>query len=299
MSRVGAALATLTLIVGLLGAAAALLAGPAYRAEALTLAPAIQTMRWAATVALGGAAVALVAVLLLLARPLVPRARGRAALALLVNLIVAAPPLYMYWQLQHLPKIHDISTSPSNPPAFEAVLPLRKGARNAVDYPASTAAEQLKGYPDIGPLTLPLAPPVAFERAVQAARAMGWDDAAAALDKLVAEATDTTLSVRLQDDVVVRITPQGKAAWSTCARCRVGAATSAPMPSACAPISSACRTARRPDPPIPSGVAAVGSAAVTMRTDNVRTHRPWRRSVPWRPPTRTHCCPPTAPTPTA
>jgi uncharacterized protein (DUF1499 family) len=207
-ARIGAALATLTLIVGLLCAAAALLAGPAYRAEALTLAPAIQTMRWAATVALGGAAVALVAVLLLLARPVVPRARGRAALALLVNLIVAAPPLYMYWQLQHLPKIHDISTSPSNPPAFEAVLPLRKGARNAVDYPASTAAEQLKGYPDIGPLTLPVAPPVAFERAVQAARAMGWDIVATAPEKLRLEATDTTLLFGFKDDVVVRVTPQ-------------------------------------------------------------------------------------------
>jgi uncharacterized protein (DUF1499 family) len=207
-ARIGAALATLTLTVGLLCAATALLAGPAYRAEILTLAPAIQTMRWAATVALGGAAVALVAVLLLIARPVVPGARGRAAIALLVNLIVAAPPLYMYWQLQHLPKIHDISTSPTNPPAFEAVLPLRKGARNAIDYPASTAAEQLKGYPDIGPLTLPLAPPVAFERAVQAARAMGWDIVATAPEKLRLEATDTTLLFGFKDDIVVRVTPQ-------------------------------------------------------------------------------------------
>jgi uncharacterized protein (DUF1499 family) len=208
-ARIGAALATLTLIVGLLCAAAALLAGPAYRAEILTLGPAIQTMRWAATVALGGAALALVALLLLLARPVVPGARRSAALAMLVNLIVAAPPLYMYWQVQHLPKIHDITTSPSNPPAFEAVLPLRKGARNAVDYPASTAAEQLKGYPDLAPLTLPVAPPVAFERAVLAARAMGWDIVATAPEKLRLEATDTTLLFGFKDDVVVRITPQG------------------------------------------------------------------------------------------
>ena len=209
-SRIGAALATLTLTVGVLCAAAALLAGPAYRTEVLALGPAIQTMRWAATIAIGGAVVALVAVLLLMARPVVPRARGRAALALLVNVVVAAPPLYMYWQLQHLPKIHDISTSGDNPPAFEAVLPLRKGARNAVDYPASTAAEQRKGYPDIAPLTLPLAPTQAFDRAVQAARAMGWDIVATAPDKLRLEATDTTLLFGFKDDVVVRITPQGQ-----------------------------------------------------------------------------------------
>jgi len=209
-ARIGAALAILTLTVGVLCAAAALLAGPAYRTELLTLSPAIQTMRWAATIAIGGAAVALVAVLLLLARPVVPRGRVRAALALLVNLVVAAPPLYMYWQLQHLPKIHDISTNPSDPPTFESVLPLRKGARNAVDYPASTAAEQRKGYPDIGPLTLPLAPPVAFEHAVQAARSMGWDIVATAPEKLRLEATDTTLLFGFKDDVVVRVTPQAQ-----------------------------------------------------------------------------------------
>jgi uncharacterized protein (DUF1499 family) len=209
-ARIGAALATLALVVGLLCAAAALLAGPAYRVEVLALGPAIQTMRWAATVAIGGAVVALVAVLLLMARPIVAGARGRAANALLVNALVAAPLLYMYWQLQHLPKIHDISTNSDNPPTFEAVLPLRKGARNAVDYPASTAAEQRKGYPDVGPLMLPLAPPVAFERAVQAARAMGWDIVNTAPDKLRLEATDTTLLFGFKDDIVVRVTPQAQ-----------------------------------------------------------------------------------------
>ena len=209
-ARIGPALATLALVVGLLCAAAALLAGPAYRVEALALGPALQTMRWAATIAIGGTVVALVAGLLLMARPVVARARGLAVVALLVNALVAAPPLYMYWQLQHLPKIHDISTSSDNPPTFEAVLPLRKGARNAVDYPASTAAEQHKGYPDIGPLMLPLAPPVAFERAVQAARAMGWDIVDTAPDKLRLEATDTTLLFGFKDDIVVRVTPQAQ-----------------------------------------------------------------------------------------
>jgi uncharacterized protein (DUF1499 family) len=90
------------------------------------------------------------------------------------------------------------------------VLPLRKGARNAVDYPASTAAEQRKGYPDVGPLMLPLAPPVAFERAVQAARAMGWDIVNTAPDKLRLEATDTTLLFGFKDDIVVRVTPQAQ-----------------------------------------------------------------------------------------
>ena len=209
-TRIGRALALLSLIVGVLCAIAALSAGPAYRTNVLALGVALQTMRWAATVAIGGAAVALLAVLLsIAASAAAPRSRGLAASALAINVLVAAPPLYMYWQLLHLPKIHDISTSPSNPPVFDAVLPLRKGARIAVDYPADTAAEQHQGYPDIGPLALALAPPLAFERALQAARAMGWDIVAAAPDTLRIEATDTTPLFGFKDDVVVRITPQG------------------------------------------------------------------------------------------
>jgi uncharacterized protein (DUF1499 family) len=209
-ARIGHALATLALITGGLCAAAELLAGPAYRIELLPLGPAIQTMRWAATVAIGGAVVALVAVLLLMARSPSPSRRSQAALALLLNVAVAAPPLYMYWLLQHLPRIHDISTSADDPPAFEAVLPLREGLRNAVDYPTATAAEQRKGYPDIAPLVLPLAPPLAFERALLAARAMGWDIVAATPDTLRIEATDTTLLFGFKDDVAVRITPQAQ-----------------------------------------------------------------------------------------
>jgi len=210
-ARWGRALAVLALIVGALCAAAELLTGPAYRAELLQLGPAIQTMRWAATIAIGATVVALVAVLLLsMARSPAPGARGRAALALLLGLVVAGPPLYMYWQVQHLPRIHDITTNTDNPPTFEAVLPLRKGARNAVDYPATTATEQRKGYPDIAPLMLPLAPPAAFDRAVQAARAMGWDIVATVPEKLRLEATATTLLFGFKDDVVVRVTPQAQ-----------------------------------------------------------------------------------------
>ena len=212
-ARAGRTLGRVALVVGVLCAVAALSAGPAYRTEVLPLGASLQTMRWAAMVAIGGAVaavVAVVAMLLSVSAPVPARGRGVAALALLVNALVAAPPLFMYWQAQQLPKIHDISTDTANPPAFEAVLPLRKGARNAVAYPPGTAAEQRKGYPDIGPLTLSLAPQAAFERALQAARQMGWEVVAAAPEALRIEATDTTLLFGFKDDVVVRITPQAQ-----------------------------------------------------------------------------------------
>jgi uncharacterized protein (DUF1499 family) len=208
LGRAGRALAWLAGVAAMLCALAELLAGPAYRIGALTLGPALQTVRWGATVALGAAAVALAALLLSLAGHAPAPARRWAALALVLSLVVAAPPLVMYWRLQSLPKIHDITTDFDNPPAFEAVLPLRRGARNPVDYAAATGVEQRKGYPDIAPLTLPLAPPLAFARALEVAHAMGWEIVASQPDARI-EATDTTLLFGFKDDVVVRIASHG------------------------------------------------------------------------------------------
>jgi len=207
-ARLGRALGWLTLPLGVLCAVAALLPGPMYRLELLPLSIALPMVRWAATVALGAAALALLALPLMLGRSTPRRWRRRARWALLINAAVAAWPLYLYYQLETLPRIHDVSTDTANPPTFDAVLPLRRGARNPVDYVPATAAEQRKGYPDITPLQLPVAPPVVFDNAERAARAMGWQIAAAAPDKLRIEAIDTTLMFGFKDDIVVRITPQ-------------------------------------------------------------------------------------------
>jgi uncharacterized protein (DUF1499 family) len=177
--------------------------------QLLPLNVAVQCVRWAGTVALGGAAIGLLGVLLLMGRSALRRWRRRALLGLVVNLAVAAWPLYMFYQLQGQPRIHDISTDTSNPPAFEAVLPLRQSARNPVDYVPATATEQRQGYPDIVPLKLPLAPSAAFDVAERAARAMRWEVVSATPGKLRIEATDTTLMFGFKDDIVVRITPQG------------------------------------------------------------------------------------------
>jgi uncharacterized protein (DUF1499 family) len=192
--------------LGVLCAATALLAGPAYRLQWVSLGIGLQTVRWAAIVALVAAALALIA--WLMPGPAIGR-RGWAATALVLSLAVAAPPWYLYWKLQQLPRIHDISTDTAMPPTFDAVLPLRQGARNSVDYSASTAAEQRRGYPDIAPLTLTLAPDAALGRALDAARSMGWQIVAVAPPQLRIEATDTTLLFGFKDDVVIRITPQG------------------------------------------------------------------------------------------
>ena len=187
-------------------AAADLLAGLGYRAGWLALGPALQAMRVSTIVALVTFPAAL-AVLLMALRAQAPHAAGVAGFAALLALCVAGPAVYLWRQGQVLPRIHDVSTDTVNPPAFEAVLPLRRGARNPAHYDPRTAAAQQAGYPDIAPVALGLPPARAMVLATQAAREMGWrivaDDPAA----LRIEATATTPLFGFQDDVVIRITP--------------------------------------------------------------------------------------------
>jgi uncharacterized protein (DUF1499 family) len=195
--------------IGALSATAALLAGLGYRMQWWPLGDGFALLRWATFGALFGAVLALLAGgWLLLARA--PRGRVTAAAALVLNALVAAPPLYLYAQAQSLPKIHDISTDTADPPAFVAVLPLRQGARNPVEYRPDTAAQQRRGYPDIAPLRLDVPPAEAFARAERAARATGWQIVAVAPEALRIEATATTLLFGFKDDVVIRIRPQAQ-----------------------------------------------------------------------------------------
>jgi uncharacterized protein (DUF1499 family) len=208
-ARAGAVLGRLGLVVGLVCGAAALLAGPGYRIEWLSLGVGLQTIRSAATGAIAGGVMAALG-LALLWRSGERRRLGLAAAALVLNAGVAGPPLYMVWQLQSLPRIHDISTDTDDPPEFVAVASLRKGARNPLDYKPETAAQQKSGYPDIAPLRLDTTPTQSFARAERAARAMGWEIVAVAPNDLRIEATDTTLLFGFKDDVVIRIRPQAQ-----------------------------------------------------------------------------------------
>jgi uncharacterized protein (DUF1499 family) len=208
-ARLAAAFAWIALTLGLLCGAAALLAGPGYRAELLALSAGIQTIRWAAIGAMAGVVVALLA-LVLAGFGGARRNLSLAAAAIALNALVASPPLYMYWQVQSLPRIHDVTTDTDDPPKFVAVASRRKGARNPLDYRPETAVEQKRGYPDIEPLRLDATPTQSLERAERAARAMGWEIVTVAPTELRIEATDTTLLFGFKDDVVIRVRPQAQ-----------------------------------------------------------------------------------------
>ena len=198
---------------GALGVAAAcgiaeLIAGPAYRLGWWGLGSAFQALQWALVVDVAAIVVALAAAILAY------KVRARRALivslaGLIVSVIVAGPPVYLWRQAEGLPPIHDITTDIGNPPRFVAVVPLRKGASNSTDYSAVTAALQRQAYPDIGPASLNVPPAQALKLAERAARAMGWDIVAVAPDDLRIEATDTTPMFGFKDDIVIRVTAAG------------------------------------------------------------------------------------------
>jgi uncharacterized protein (DUF1499 family) len=167
-------------------------------------------LRWGGYLGLAGAILSVVA--LVVTRP------GKAGAALLLAAAVAGGvaawvPWRQMRQARLVPPIHDITTDLDDPPAFEAVLPLRTGAPNPAAYGGpEVAAAQRAGYPDLAPLRLNVPPPEAYRRALAAARRMGWDIVAADSAAGRIEATATTPWFGFKDDMVVRVRDDGPGA---------------------------------------------------------------------------------------
>jgi len=207
-ARIAAALAWTGLGLAFACGVAELFSGLGYRWGWWHFRSGIQIMRWSATTDLAGLALALVAAILAYLNG-ARRALAASVAGLALALVVAGPPLYQWRLVGQVPPIHDISTDTDNPPAYVAVLPLRKGAENPSSYSAEVAVQQKQAYPDIVPAMLELPPAQAFASAERAARAMGWDIVAAVPGDLRIEATDTTMLFGFKDDIVVRVAPSG------------------------------------------------------------------------------------------
>jgi len=139
---------------------------------------------------------------------------ARIALVLaLVGLVLGAAVAWIPYKtrlaLRASPRLADITTDTTNPPAFVATIPVRKKARarNSTDYSPEKAALQARHYPDIKPVIVPLSAAAAFDNALAAVKGAGLR--VIATDKAVGriEATATTFWFGFKDDVVVRISP--------------------------------------------------------------------------------------------
>lgn len=187
---------------------ALIVAGPGYRLGLWDFRPAFTIMRWAAYGGLAAAGLSLLGALVTWPGRM-RRGFGLAVVGLLLGLLTAAMPWQWWSTAQRVPPIHDITTDTETPPAFVAILPLRRGAPNTADYGGpEVAAQQRSGYPDLVPLFLPDPPERVFTRALTAAHEMGWDIVAAEPAEGRIEASDTTFWFGFIDDIVVRVRPE-------------------------------------------------------------------------------------------
>ena len=128
-------------------------------------------------------------------------------LALLGGLLAFGVPYSWKLKAQSHPRIHDITTDLDNPPKFVTVLPLRGGT---AEYGgAAIAAQQLKAYPDLRTLVLPVSKEQAFQSALSAAGELGWQIVDSVPEEGRIEATDTTFWFGFKDDIVIRVFPAG------------------------------------------------------------------------------------------
>lgn len=171
---------------------------------------------------IGGAIVAAVISLVLAGASLVSiwneghLGAGRASAAVFLSALVLAIPLWAIPKIFMLPRIYEVTTDPSAPPAFDRVAKIRQGQANPVHYDASFGALQAAAYPDIKPLQVPRSSVDVYASVRDVVRSMKWK----IIDELAPESTrsghieavDRTLFFGFTDDISIRVTGSAKSA---------------------------------------------------------------------------------------
>ena len=147
-------------------------------------------------------------------------ARAAAVLGLLGGALFVYYPLQFYAKVAPLPfigntplpRIHDITTDPENPPQFAATLAARTAEKGAspVYAGAALAQQQRAGYPDIVPLKSALPPAETFQRALKVAQGMDrWTIVRTDPAAGIIEGSAHSLFMGFTDDFVIRVSPDG------------------------------------------------------------------------------------------
>ena len=103
------------------------------------------------------------------------------------------------------PRIHDITTTPDNPPRFVTAAEQRGEDANSLELKADTPSPQRQATPD--PATNVTSIPIddAFEKAARTAETMGWEIYHRDANAGIIEAVDTTAIMGFKDDIVIRV----------------------------------------------------------------------------------------------
>jgi uncharacterized protein (DUF1499 family) len=129
--------------------------------------------------------------------------RAVALLAAMIFIVTAAPGFGP-------PPINDFTTDLADPPAFTQATTLPANAGRDMSYPADFAAIQRDCCADLATLQSASSPAQAFERVRVTAEAMpDWEVTKSDAQSGVVEAVSTTRLFGFQDDVVIRIRPDG------------------------------------------------------------------------------------------
>jgi len=183
----------------------ALLSGPGTSYGLWDYRTGISVLRWAAYGGVAAAALSLIGLIASL-RIVIVKGFLWALLGVIVGSFLAGLMLHWKQVAESVPRIHDITTDTTSPPEFVALLRLRKSDENSPAYGgAEVAVRQLKAYPDIIPLMLPVPPDQAFERALAVARRLGWQIIDADKNTGRIEAVATTFWFGFKDDIVIRL----------------------------------------------------------------------------------------------
>lgn len=144
------------------------------------------------------------------------RGMGRILLALVIDAAVLAYPAYLALQYRKLPKIHDITTDPIDPPRFEALARLRagEGANSAVYAGLYSAEQQRTAYPDIETVELELPAPRAYDVVLQVVNKRKWnvvdDRKPEGRKEGHIEAITKSFLMGFREDVTIRIKADGE-----------------------------------------------------------------------------------------
>lgn len=143
------------------------------------------------------------------------RGLGLAVWGFVLSTAILAWPAFLGAKAVYLPRLSDISTDVSDPPAFarsRAALAARDG-HVPPDVPPATRELQRDAYPAVTTLFLDVPPEDAFEAVRKAAGERGWQviETTAPGGRIGTgrlEAIDRSLLLRFPDDITVRLRPR-------------------------------------------------------------------------------------------
>lgn len=137
------------------------------------------------------------------------KAKHAATAAVLILILPLAFVFSNVYKAKSLPVIHDISTDTENPPTFVHAPKIRGEAENTLEWNPETVPLQVKAYPDIQPVYLPVSVTEAWELVEKSIMRLPWELTYHSKEKLVFEATSTSFWFGFVDDIAIRIQADG------------------------------------------------------------------------------------------